>query len=125
MELDVENVSFEVSDVEIIKSISLKVKGGQFVGIIGPNGCGKSTLLKNIYKVIKPTSGKIFLDDIDIVKSFKAEIAKKMGVVGQFNNSNFDFTVRDMVMMGRTPHKGILESDTKNDIELVDNILRK
>lgn len=60
MELDVENVSFAVSDVEIIKSISLKVKEGQFVGIIGPNGCGKSTLLKNIYKVIKPTSGKIF-----------------------------------------------------------------
>ncbi len=125
MELDVENVSFAVSDVEIIKSISLKVKEGQFVGIIGPNGCGKSTLLKNIYKVIKPTSGKIFLDDIDIVKSSAKEIAKKMGVVGQFNNSNFDFTVRDMVMMGRTPHKRILESDTKNDIELVDNILRK
>ncbi len=125
MELDVENVSFTVSDVEIIKSISLKVKEGQFVGIIGPNGCGKSTLLKNIYKVIKPTSGKIFLDDIDIVKSSPKEISKKMGVVGQFNNSNFDFTVRDMVMMGRTPHKKMLESDTKNDIELVDNILRK
>lgn len=81
MELDVENVSFAVSDVEIIKSISLKVKEGQFVGIIGPNGCGKSTLLKNIYKVIKPTSGKIFLDDIDIVKSSAKEIAKKMGLL--------------------------------------------
>ena len=50
MELDVENVSFTVSDVEIIKSISLKVKEGQFVGIIGPNGCGKSTLLKTFIK---------------------------------------------------------------------------
>ncbi|WP_249671199.1 ATP-binding cassette domain-containing protein, partial [Bacillus thuringiensis] len=65
MELDVEKVSFAVSDVEIIKSISLKVKEGQYVGIIGPNGCRKSTLLKNIYKVIKRTSGKIFLVDID------------------------------------------------------------
>lgn len=69
MELTVQNVSFSVSDVDIIKDVSLRVQEGQFVGIIGPNGCGKSTLLKNIYKVTKPTTGMIFLDDLDIVKA--------------------------------------------------------
>ncbi|MFJ7922231.1 ABC transporter ATP-binding protein [Lysinibacillus fusiformis] len=125
MKLTVNNLSFSVSDIEIIKSISLKVNEGQFVGIIGPNGCGKSTLLKNIYKVTKPTSGMIFLDDLDIVKSSPKAIAKKMGVVGQFNNTNFDFTIRDMVMMGRTPHKKTLESDSKEDEDLVNSALRK
>ncbi|MFJ7664450.1 ABC transporter ATP-binding protein [Lysinibacillus sp. NPDC097162] len=125
MELTVQNVSFSVSDVDIIKDVSLRVQEGQFVGIIGPNGCGKSTLLKNIYKVTKPTTGMIFLDDLDIVKASPKAIARRLGVVGQFNNANFDFTVRDMVLMGRTPHKKIMESDTNQDYDLVDNVLRK
>lgn len=105
MKLNVENVSISVLNTDIIKDISLQVNGKQFVGLIGPNGCGKSTLLKSIYKVIKPQQGKVFLDNTDILKSSPKLVSRHMGVVGQFNELSFDFTVREMVMMGRTPHK--------------------
>lgn len=125
MNLKVDNIYVTLSDTNIVKDISLHVNKGQFVGIIGPNGCGKSTLLKSIYKVIKPKHGSVFLDDRDVLKSTPKTISKRMGVVGQFNDMSFDFTVHEMVMMGRTPHKNVMESDNKEDYEIVNAALKK
>ncbi|WP_145046603.1 ABC transporter ATP-binding protein [Paenibacillus xylanexedens] len=125
MELNVENISITVQNTDIIRNISLQVKEKQFVGLIGPNGCGKSTLLKSIYKVIKPQQGNVFLDHTDILKSSPKVVARHMGVVGQFNELSFDFTVREMVMMGRTPHKKLLETDNGRDLEIVEQALEK
>ncbi|WP_339273938.1 ABC transporter ATP-binding protein [Paenibacillus sp. FSL W8-0426] len=125
MKLNVENVSISVLNTDIIRNISLQVNGKQFVGLIGPNGCGKSTLLKSIYKVIKPQQGSVFLDDMDILKSSPKAVSRHMGVVGQFNELSFDFTVREMVMMGRTPHKRLLETDNDQDYEIVEQALAK
>lgn len=105
MELRADNIKVTLSNTEIVKDISLRVEENQFVGLIGPNGCGKSTLLKSIYKVIKPKSGSVFLNDMDVLKSSPKAISKIMGVVGQFNEMSFDFSVQEMVMMGRSPHK--------------------
>ncbi|MDP4099449.1 ABC transporter ATP-binding protein [Paenibacillus sp. P96] len=124
MELNARHLSVSFSDADIVKDVSLKVKSKQFVGLIGPNGCGKSTLLKSIYKVIKPR-GEVFLADTDLIKSSPKEVSKKLGVVGQFNELSFDFTVREMVMMGRTPHKGLLETDNDKDYSIVDEALHK
>lgn len=125
MELNVEHLSVSFADAAIVKDVSVKVKNKQFVGLIGPNGCGKSTLLKSIYKVIKPRQGEVFLSDIDLIKSSPKTVSQKLGVVGQFNELSFDFTVQEMVMMGRTPHKGLLETDTKEDGSIVNEALRK
>ncbi|MNO27419.1 putative siderophore transport system ATP-binding protein YusV [compost metagenome] len=124
MNLQVDHIDVTLSGIDIVKDVSLQVDSGKFVGIIGPNGCGKSTLLKSIYKVIKPKQGTIFLDGKDILKSKPKPIFKKIGVVGQFNDMSFDFTVHEMVMMGRTPHKHLFESDTKNDYEIVNAALK-
>jgi len=123
MELRADNIWVTLSDTDIVKDISIKVKDKQFVGLIGPNGCGKSTLLKSIYKVIKPQKGAIFLGDKDVLKSSARMISKDMGVVGQFNDLSFDFTVREMVMMGRTPHKHLMEADNVQDFRIVANAL--
>ncbi|MBU5437273.1 ABC transporter ATP-binding protein [Tissierella sp. MSJ-40] len=125
MNLEVDNIHVTLSGTNIVKDISLCVKSGQFIGIIGPNGCGKSTLLKSIYKVIKPKQGSVFLDGSDVLKSSPRSISRKMSVVGQFNDLSFDFTVHEMVMMGRTPHKNLMESDNKEDYEIVDAALKK
>ncbi|MBP1989746.1 ABC transporter ATP-binding protein [Paenibacillus eucommiae] len=125
MNLQVDHLHVTLSGTQIVKDISLHVDNGRFVGIIGPNGCGKSTLLKSIYKVIKPKRGSIFLDGRDVLKSSPKSIFKKMGVVGQFNDMSFDFTVHAIVMMGRTPHKHIMESDNKEDYEIVNAALKK
>ncbi len=125
MDLKVDHVSVTLSGADIIKDISMKVDNKQFVGIVGPNGCGKSTLLKSIYKVIKPQKGLVFLGDKDVLKSSARAISKDLGVVGQFNELSFDFTVREMVMMGRTPHKHFMESDNIEDYKIVADALER
>ena len=117
LNLKVDNIFVTLSSRKIVKDISLQVDNGKFVGIIGPNGCGKSTLLKSIYKVI--------LGEKDVLKSKAKSVSKQMGVVGQFNDLSFDFSVYDMVMMGRTPHKNLMEPDNKEDYEIVHNALKK
>jgi iron complex transport system ATP-binding protein len=125
MALQAENISVSFSKTDIVRDISLKVDSHQFVGLIGPNGCGKSTLLKSIYKVIKPKQGQVSLYDTDILKSSPKVVSRQLGVVGQFNELSFDFTVRQMVMMGRTPHKKLLDSDNQEDYSIVEQALRK
>ena len=125
MELRADNIWVTLSDTDIVKDISIKVKDKQFVGLIGPNGCGKSTLLKSIYKVIKPKNGKVHLNELDVLKSGPKMVSKLMGVVGQFNEMSFDFSVKEMVLMGRTPHKGLMEADTEADYQIVKDALTK
>lgn len=125
MDLTLNNISIELDKKKIIEDVSLAVENGKFVGIIGPNGSGKSTLLRTIYRIIEPTTGTILLGGQDLKKMKLAESAKKMGVVGQFNTINFDFTVFEMVMMGRTPHKSLLGSDKAEDYDIAVEAIRK
>lgn len=125
MNLNAEHVSVSLTGVDIVRDISIKVENKQFVGIIGPNGCGKSTLLKSIYKVIKPQKGTVFLGNKDVIRSSARIVSKDMGVVGQFNDLSFDFTVQEMVMMGRTPHKQLMEADNTQDYKIVADALAR
>lgn len=125
MDLLVKNLSFSVKGREIIKDISLSVAKGEFVGIIGPNGSGKSTLLKNIYRVLNPTAGKILLFDRDIAKLTLAQTAREMATVSQFHRINFDFSVRDMVMMGRIPYQNGMGKIATADKQIVDKAIQR
>ncbi len=125
MNLQVDNISIEIGKKQIVRDISLLVNDHQFVGILGPNGCGKSTFLKSIYKVISPKSGFVRLGDMDVLIEKSRKVARHLGVVGQFNEISFDFTVEQMVMMGRTPHKKLLESEAKKDYQIVEDALAK
>ncbi|WP_342473210.1 ABC transporter ATP-binding protein [Metasolibacillus sp. FSL H7-0170] len=125
MELTAQNIAVSIGKKDIVKNISVIVKKKQFVGLIGPNGCGKSTLLKSIYKSLAPQQGTVFLDDLNILKSSEKKVSQQLGVVGQFNEMHFDLSVHQMVMLGRTPHKKILESDTASDFEIVEEALTR
>ncbi|MEK5036932.1 ABC transporter ATP-binding protein [Sporosarcina sp. FSL K6-3457] len=125
MELIAKEIDISVGKKEIVKNISILVKKKQFVGLIGPNGCGKSTLLKGIYKSLAPQKGMVFLDDIDVLKSSEKKVSQKLGVVGQFNEMSFDLSVQQMVMLGRTPHKKMLESDKQGDFVIVEEALTR
>ncbi|MFV0518140.1 MAG: ABC transporter ATP-binding protein [Aminipila sp.] len=124
MNLSVEHICVSISKKEIVKNISLNVQNGEVVGILGPNGCGKSTLLKSIYKVLKPSEGTVFLEKENVIDAKPKSIAKKMAVVGQFNELSFDFSVQEVVMLGRAPHKSLMEADKEEDFQLVENALR-
>ncbi|SDO36961.1 heme ABC transporter ATP-binding protein [Halobacillus aidingensis] len=125
MKLQVENLNFSYNHQKILKDISLHVANGEFVGIIGPNGSGKSTLLKNLYRALTPDSGSIYLDQQNYRDLKVKEIAKKLGVIGQDNALPFDFPVKEIVAMGRSPHKKLFEGDNKEDKEIIENALKK
>lgn len=125
MNLDVRDLSVEINNKKILKGVDLNCKNKDFTGIIGPNGSGKSTLLRTVYKVISPKSGSINLGDIDILKDSYKNIFKYLSVVSQFNNLDFDFSVSEIVLMGRMPHKKLMEKDSIEDLEIVEDSLKK
>ena len=119
------DIKMEIGNNEILKGVSIDSKNREFIGIIGPNGRGKSTLLKCIYRILKPNNGCIMLGEEDISKMSVKESAKKLAVVAQHNYYNFDFSVGEVVLMGRSPHKKSLEPDNSEDYDIVNESLEK
>ena len=125
MKIVCDEVTILLAGKKIVASVTLKAKNKQFVGIIGPNGSGKSTLLKAVYRLLKPASGTIFIDNQKLESLSIKESAQKMAVVSQHNHYNFDFTVQEVVLMGRSPHKKQMERDNEHDYAIVNDALIK
>ena len=123
MQAETKDLKAVLNGNPILKGVSLRVEDRQLVGIIGPNGSGKSTLLKCIYRVLQPTDGAIYLDGKSLAEYSYRESALKVAVVAQHNYYNFDFSVRDVVLMGRSPHKKTLERDNAEDYRIVEESL--
>ncbi|WP_297637737.1 ABC transporter ATP-binding protein [uncultured Clostridium sp.] len=123
--LEVNNINIYLSKNHIVKDCSLTLNHGEILGLLGPNGSGKSTLLKAIYRVNSLESGEILLNHKNINSIPFKEFSKTVGVLSQFNNLTFDMKVIDMVLLGRSPHKGLFDDDTKEDLEISLNALKK
>jgi iron complex transport system ATP-binding protein len=121
--LNVDKVECHYGPIKILSDITLDVKPGDFVGILGPNGSGKTTLLKSISRVLKPYCGAILIDNEDIYKIKSVEAAKKMAVVPQDNTVGFNFSVMDVVLMGRNPHLGQFQMESAKDVEIARNAM--
>lgn len=121
--LEIENLTYKIDDSLISDGINIKFEENTFTGIIGPNGSGKSTLLKQIYRVLKPTKGKIFFDGIDIEDISSKKMARQMAVLPQENQSDFDYTVREIILMGRFPYHSFFMGD--HDFDVDNNLMKK
>ncbi|EOC99911.1 ABC transporter ATP-binding protein [Caldisalinibacter kiritimatiensis] len=122
--IKIESLDFGYGDKLILKGINLDIEKGDFVSIIGPNGSGKSTLLKNITSILKPNSGSVKIDGVDVKNYRPKELAKKLGFVPQDTNIAYDFTVFDVVLMGRSPYLGRFEREKQIDYEITTNALK-
>lgn len=116
--LEIENLTYKIDESLISDGINIKFEENTFTGIIGPNGSGKSTLLKQIYRVLKPTKGKIFFDGIDIEDISSKKIARRMAVLQQENQSDFDYTVREIILMGRFPYHSFFMRDHNFEVDI-------
>ena len=123
--LKTRELHYAVREHEILRGVDFTLAEGEFVGIIGPNGSGKSTFLKNVYKVLRPQKGEIALMGENLLSMSNREMAQRMAVVVQERESSFDFTVEEVVMMGRQARKHLLERDDDEDRALVERILRQ
>ncbi len=124
MRLKVDKISFSYDSVEALENISFELEQEEILGIVGPNGSGKTTLLRCINRVLKPKTGVVFLDKVNLSLIRQKEIAKEIGVVPQNSINRFPFTVFDTVLMGRFPHLGRFDKEKKEDFDLVDRSLR-
>lgn len=122
--LEVENLNFSYNNRPILKDISFSVNKGEFIGIIGPNGTGKSTLLKTITSTVVINEGNIKIDGKNIKNIKPKERAKLVAVVPQNFDLEFDFTVNDIVSMGRNPYLGFNDKESVKDFEHIKNALK-
>lgn len=122
--IEVESLYFSYGDSLVLRDINFKIEKGEFVSIIGPNGSGKSTLLKNMISIYKPNKGLIKIDGKEL-KEYKAkELAKKVAIVLQDTNIAYDFSVFDVVMMGRNPYLGRFQNESYKDFQIVKDSLK-
>ncbi len=125
MSLELRDLSVDIAGRRIVTDIGITVPGGSFVGLLGPNGSGKSTILKAIYRVHRPAAGRILLDGADLLALRPREAARRVAVLAQEFALEFDFTVREMVMIGRTPYKRAFDKDDETDRAIVDHAIER
>ncbi len=123
LSLTLSEVTVAVGSVEICSEVSLVAEPGQVVGIVGPNGSGKTTLLRAVYRVLRPRLGRVVVGDNDLWKLQPPEAARRIAVVVQEPRSDFEFTVREVVMMGRSPHKSPFARESAADRQHLNDAL--
>ena len=115
MKTEVRDLEKYLGGTPVLRGITLEIPENRVFGVIGPNGSGKSTLLRCIYRVLQPEGGAVLLDGCSVREISSRAAACRMAVVAQHNNYNFDFTVGEIVLMGRSPHKRPFERDNAED----------
>jgi len=117
--IKVESLDFKIDKKEILKKIKLDIKKKKFIGIIGENGCGKSTLLKNIYRSYIPKKNSIYLDGVELNDYSVKELSKKLSVLSQNQKITFDFSVKEIVEMGKYNQSSLFSRNSfEEDINL-------
>ncbi len=118
--IEVKELNFSYGAGTVLDGINLTLEQGDFIGIIGPNGSGKSTLLKNMAAVLTPTGGEIRIDGKALSRWRRRDLARRLAVVGQESGSGFNFSVEEMVSMGRYPYLdrfGSLKAEDREAVE--------
>ena len=124
MDLSLKNFSTGYETNLIINKLNLKIRSGEWVGIIGANGSGKSTLLKGIAKIIPLQKGDILINKSSIKVFSRKKIAKLISYLPQKINTNLPMTVKELVSLGRSPHKYFWDFDLNTeDFSIIDEAL--
>jgi iron complex transport system ATP-binding protein len=104
--------AFSLNDATVV------ITPGSLTGLLGPNGCGKTTLLKLLCGVLRPQHGRVALGDRPLESMTRRELARHVAVVPQETHPAFEYSVLEMVLMGRHPHLGPFQLEGPADIEL-------
>lgn len=107
----------------VVRGVSASIERGSLTGLLGPNGCGKTTLLKLLAGVLAPDRGSVAIDDRPLTSLTRREIARRVAIVPQETHPAFDYTVMEMVLMGRHPHLGLFQLEGPADVEIARSAL--
>ena len=129
MTLQVERVAFgypptgKATQSFSLVDVSLSIQRGSLTGLLGPNGCGKTTLLKLMAGVLRPHKGSIALNGRLLAGISRRALARQVAVVPQETHPAFDYSVLEMVLMGRHPHLGAFQLEGPEDIAIAQDSL--
>lgn len=123
--MEIRNLQYSYGNLKVLKGVDMDFYKGVFYGILGPNGCGKSTLLKNLYGYLKPSAGTIDLAGVNIRHMNPRERARNIAYVPQDSHVGFDFTVFDIIAMGRNPYHSALDNLNSSDIEQIEKAMKE
>lgn len=125
MILQIQNLSFSFSEAPLLRDLSLTVEKGEIVCLLGPNGSGKTTLLDCVLGFHRTLSGKVSLCGKDVLSCTRQTLARQAAYVPQIHTPTFPYTVREVVLMGRTAQAGLLGAPGKEDRALCNAALRR
>ena len=110
--------AYRANAPRVVNEVSLTIAPGDLVGILGPNGSGKTTLLKMLSGTLTPSSGTIAFDHRPLAEWKRRDLARRIALVPQETHAPFDFTVLDIVLMGRFPHLGAFALEGPADLSI-------
>ncbi|MBE7561528.1 ABC transporter ATP-binding protein [Acidithiobacillus sp. HP-6] len=115
MNLSASQLAYAYGRRTVLENISLEIRPGESVALLGANGSGKSTLIRLLLGIIQPLSGEIRIDDIPLSALTSRERARRLAYVPQDHGAVFPFLVQDVVLMGRMPHQSWLGGARAHD----------
>jgi len=123
--IDVDDVSVSLAGTTVLDEVSTAVREGQFVGLIGPNGAGKTTLLRTMSGVLDPDAGRVGIDGDDVADLSSRESSRRVAVVPQDTTVSFDFSVEQVVEMGRHPYRSRFGGGSGDDRRIVRDAMQR
>jgi len=117
-------VSYAYDSIPVISNVTVTAESGDCIGLLGPNGSGKTTLLHLLSGLISPSSGNVKLDGIELNKIGRSAVARRLALVPQETVLVFDYSVSEVVLMGRYAHLDTFANETQEDLDIVKQCLR-
>lgn len=119
--IEASKITFNIGKKILLNDVSVTVKTGEILAVVGANGAGKSTLLKVLSGELRPRSGKVSFDRRPLRAWRAEEIARVRGVLPQSSTLTFPFTAFEVVLLGRTPH--VFRGKQQRDCEITQSAL--
>lgn len=123
--IEISHLQYSYGTKMILNDVSFRISKGSFHAIMGSNGCGKTTLLRLVSNMLKPDKGSIKVDRRDVSDYGARQLAQKMALVQQHQNTDLDFSAFEIVLMGRNPYQRRLQNESKSDMDIVEQSMRQ
>lgn len=125
MLLEIKNLYGGYGKEDIVKGVTAHADAGEILCLVGPNGCGKTTLFRLILGALKATSGQVIIDGKDTSQLSQKELAKLIAYIPQYHVPIYEYTVLEIVLMGRASHFSAFDQPSATDREAAFNALEK
>ncbi|MEA3349857.1 MAG: ABC transporter ATP-binding protein [Chloroflexota bacterium] len=121
--LTAKNLTCAYEDGNVLEYLCLEAHPGEVLALIGPNGVGKSTLLRAMSRLLRPRHGSVQLADVDLWNQSPRRVARQLAMAPQVSETHWAITVKDMIALGRAPHRGWLLPLSRKDHRVIENVI--